>query len=88
MNLGWSITIVIHVIHLFLPIKPNRWARLFLMLVDFDESSINNFNPSLKQRNMCSQYLSLTMDELMQDAIKYYYHFLHFYYNSKRKCHT
>jgi hypothetical protein len=44
-------------------------GMIILMLVDFDESSINKFNSSLEQQNMCSQYLLSTMDELMQDGI-------------------
>jgi hypothetical protein len=87
-NLGWFITIVIHVMHLFIPIKPIAMGGIILMLVNLDESSINKFNPSLEQRNMCSQSLLSTTNELMQNVVKYYYHFLHFYYNSKRKCHT
>jgi hypothetical protein len=41
----------------FLPIKPTFMGGIVLRLVDFDESSINKYNETLKLWNLHNHYL-------------------------------
>ncbi len=64
---------VVHIIHIFRLVEPWLMDDIVLRFVDFDESSIDEFNTTLKLKDVCTKGSLLNFIvyvSSMQDAMK------------------